>query len=98
MLRVWIHATPDTDVDAETASLRRVAETDGLEPGLIDGMAAEADRVVRDFVNRGRELKALGTRLTAERVVRGEGYEVRVTFNTRPRPDLLRRILAVFRT
>jgi hypothetical protein len=97
MLRVSIHATPDTDVDAETDNLRRVAERDGLEPGLIDHIADEANTVVRDFVNRGRELKALGSQLTADRAIRGDGYEIRVRFNTASKPGLLGRVRAVFR-
>jgi hypothetical protein len=97
MLRVSIRATPDTDVDAETDSLRRVAERDGLEPGLVDRIAEEANGVVRDFVSRGRELKALGSQLTAERAIRGDGYEVRVSFRTAPRSGLLGRVLAAFR-
>lgn len=97
MLRVSIRATPETDVDAETDSLRRVAGNVGLEPGLVDRIAYEAGTIVRDFVNRGRELKALGSQLTADRVIRGEGYEIRVSFNTAPKPGLLGRVLAVFR-
>lgn len=97
MLRISIRATPDTDVDAETDNLRRVAEKDGLEPGLVDHIAYEAGTIVRDFVNRGRELKALGSQLTAERAIRGDGYEVRVSFGTAPRSGLLGRVLAAFR-
>ena len=96
MLRVSIRATPDTDVDAETENLRRTAEETGLEPALIDRIADEADTVVRDFVNRGRELKALGSQLKAERAIRGHGYEIRVSFDTVPRVGLLGRILAAF--
>jgi hypothetical protein len=96
MFRASIHATPETDVDAETDSLRRVAENDGLEPGLVDRIADEAGIVVRDFVSRGRELKALGSQLTADRAIRGDGYEILVTFNTAPRSGLLKRVLAAF--
>ena len=97
MLRVSIRATPDTDVDAETEKLRRTAEKAGLAPGLIDRITDEAHTVVRDFVNQGRELKALGSQLKAERAVRGEGYEIQVSFETVPRSGLLERALAVFR-
>ncbi len=97
MLRVSIRATPDTDVDAETDKIRRIAEKDGLEPGLVDHIAYEAGTIVRDFVNRGRELKALGSQLTADRAIRGDGYEIRVTFNTSPKTGLLGRVLAAFR-
>jgi hypothetical protein len=97
MLRVSIRATPETDVDAETDSLRRVAEKDGLEPRLVDRIADEAGTIVRDFVNRGRELKALGSQLIAERAIRGDGYEVRVSFATVPRSGVLGRVLAAFR-
>lgn len=88
MLRVSIRATPDTDVDAETDNLRRVAEKDGLEPGLAGRLVDETNAVVRDFVNRGRELKALGSQLTADRAIRGDGYEIRVSFNTAPKPGV----------
>jgi hypothetical protein len=97
MLRVYIRATPDTDVDAETESLRRTAEKTGLEPALIDRITDEADTVVRDFVNRGRELKALGSQLKAERAFQGAGYEIRVSFDMVPRLGLLRRVLAALR-
>lgn len=97
MLRVLIRATPDTDVDAETENLRRTAEKTGLEPALINRIADEAETVVRDFVNRGRELKALGSQLKAERAIRGDGYEIRVNFDTLPQVGLLGRVLATFR-
>ena len=97
MLRVTIRATADTDVDAETENLRRTAEETGLEPALIDRIADETDTVVRDFVNRGRELKALGSQLKAERAIRGDGYEIRVSFDTVPQVGLLGRVLAALR-
>jgi hypothetical protein len=97
MLRVTIRATPDTDVDAETKNLRQTAERTGLEPTLVDRIAEEADGVVRDFVKRGRELKALGSQLKAEREIRGDGYEIRVSFDTVPQVGLLGRVLTAFR-
>ena len=97
MLRVTIRATPDTDVDAETENLRRTAEKTGLEPALIDRIADEADTVVRDFVDRGRELKALGSQLKAERTIRGDAYDIRVRFDTVQRSGLMGRVLAAFR-
>jgi hypothetical protein len=97
MLQVSIRATPKTDVDAEIENLRRIAEKTGLEPALIDRIVDEADTVVRDFVNRGRELKALGSQLKADRAIRGDGYEIRVSFETAPRAALLGRVLAAFR-
>ena len=97
MLRVSIRATPDTDVDAEAEYLRRTAERVGLEPALIDRITREADVVVRDFVNPGRELKTLGGQLKAERALRGDGYEIRVSFDTVPRSGLFGRVLAALR-
>jgi hypothetical protein len=97
MLRVSIRATPDTDVDAETQNLRRAAISTGLEPGLINRIVDEAHTVVRDFVSRGHELKALGSQLKVERTIRGEGYDIRVSFDTVPRSGLLERLLAAFR-
>jgi hypothetical protein len=97
MLRVSIRATPDTDVDAETENLRRAAEKGGLEPGLIERITDEANTVVRDFVNRGRELKALGSQLKAERTIRGDGYDIRVSFDTAQRSGLMGRVVAAFR-
>jgi len=97
MLRASIRATPNTDVDAAIENLRRIAEKKGLEPALIDRIVDEAYTVVRDFVNRGRELKALGSQLKAKRALRGDGYEVRVSFDTVPQVGLLWRVLAAFR-
>jgi hypothetical protein len=97
MLRVSIRATPDTDVDAEAENLRRIAERGGLEPALIDRITREADLVIRDFVNRGRELKALGSQLKAERAIRGDGYEIGISFETIPRCGLVGRVLAALR-
>jgi hypothetical protein len=97
MLRVSIRATPDMDVDAEIENLRRAANSTGLEPGLIDRIVDEAHTVVRDFVSRGCELKALGSQLKAERTIGGDGYNIRVSFDTVPRSGLLERVLAAFR-
>jgi hypothetical protein len=97
MLRVSIRATTETDVDAETANLRRAAITSGLEPLLVDRIVDEAHAVTQDFVSRGRELKALGSTLKAERAIKGDGYDVRVSFDTARRPGVLERVLATFR-
>jgi hypothetical protein len=97
MLRVAIRATPDTDVDAETENLREAAARAGLERELVDRVVGEAQTVVRDFVKRGRELKALGSQLKAERMIRGNGYDIRVSFDTVTRSSVLGRILAAFR-
>jgi hypothetical protein len=96
MLRATIHANPDTDVDAETANLRQYAEKAGIEAVLIEHIVDETQTVVRDFVNRGRELKALGSQLKAERAIRGDGYEIRVSFETVPRSGVVGRVLALF--
>ena len=97
MLRVAIRATPNTDVSAETEYLRQAAGRAGLEPELADRVVGEAQTVVRDFVNRGRELKALGSQLKAERIIRGDGYDIRVSFNTVTPSGFLGRLLAAFR-
>jgi len=97
MLRVTIRATPETDVDAENANLRRAAKSAGLEPALLDRIVDEANTVVRDFVTRGRELKALGSQLKADRTIRGDGYDIRVSFDTARRASVLGRVLAAFR-
>lgn len=96
MLRVVIHATPNTDVDAETQNLRRAAENAQIEPELIDRIVDEANTVVHDFVDRGRELKALGSQFKVERAIRGESYDIRISFDTVPRSGVLARILGAF--
>ena len=96
MLRISIRATPDTDVDAELENLRRAANGAGLDPAALDHVLNEAQTVVRDFVNRGRELKALGSQLNAERHIRGDGYDIHVSFNTVQRSGVFARLLAAF--
>lgn len=97
VLRFAIRANPDTDVDAEAENLRRAARGAGVEAGLSARIIEEALTVVRDFVNRGRELRALGSHFQAEKTIRGDGYEVRVNFNTAHRLSLVKRVLATFR-
>jgi hypothetical protein len=48
-------------------------------------------------VARGRELKALGSQLKAERTIKGDGYDVRVSFDTARRTSVLDRVLSAFR-
>jgi hypothetical protein len=96
MLRISIRATSDTDVDAEIENLRRAARSAGLETGLIELVVNETDQVVRDFVNRGRQLRALGSQLRAERTLQGNGYDIRVSFETVQRLSILGRVLAAF--
>lgn len=97
MLRVAIRTTPETDVDAESENLRRAASRAGFDAALIDRVVDETLTVVRDFVNRGRELKALGSTFQAERIVHGEGYDIRVSFDTAQRSGLIGRLFAAFR-
>jgi len=97
MLRVSIRATPDTDVGAETENLRQIAAKAGLEPVVIDRIAHETETVVRNFVDRGRQLRSFGSQLKAERVIEGDSHEIRVRFDTVQRVGLLGRILAAFR-
>lgn len=96
MLRATIRANPDTDVDVETANLRQYAQRAGIEPALIEHIVGETQTVVRDFVNRGRELKAFGSQFNAERSVHGDGYEIRVSFETVPRSGIVGWVLALF--
>jgi hypothetical protein len=97
MLRVAIRATPDTDVDAEIQGLRQAAQNARLEEALIERIVGEADTVIRDFVSRGRELRALGSHLKANRAIQGDGYDIRVSFDTAQRSGLIGRVLAAFR-
>lgn len=97
MLRVSIRATPDTDIEAETENLRQIAAKTGLEPGVIDRIAHETETVVRSFVDQGRQLRSFGSQMKAERVIRGDRCEIRVSFETVPRVGLVGRVLAAFR-
>jgi hypothetical protein len=97
VLRLDIHANPETNFDAEATNLRRAARSVGLDLGLSDRVVEEALTVVRDFVNRGRELRALGSHFQAEKTIRGDGYVVRVSFNTAQPSGLIQRVLAAFR-
>jgi hypothetical protein len=97
MLRVSIRATPETDVGEEIEHLLQAAEEAGLSRVAINEITREAETVAREFVDRGRQLKALGSQLQATRTIRGEGYEVRIRFEAQNRPTLISRIRAALR-
>ena len=60
-------------------------------------IAAGAEATLSDLIGRGRQLAGVGTTLSFERTLKGERYEVRLSFGSRGANSLWQRFHAAIR-
>ena len=97
MFRHIVHADAGTDVGAEVERLRVAAQAAGLPSNDVTLIAAGAEATLSDLIGRGRQLAGVGTTLSFERTLKGERYEVRLSFGSRGASSLWQRFHAAIR-
>lgn len=97
MFRRNISATEHTDVDAEVAALKSACVDARLTPQLCDLVASEVGAVLRQLVDRGKQLAAMGSQMNVTKEVTGTGYSIKLSFSANERPSFLQRVLATIR-
>lgn len=82
MFRAKIDATEITDVNTAVADLRMECKQAGLAPIIADSVVARTQEVLTEFVEKGRTLAASGSQMKVARDISGEGYSVKLVFQT----------------
>jgi hypothetical protein len=80
VFRHRIRADESASVDALIADLRLRLDQTTVSPPLRALAIAEADTVLRQFVDNGRKLSSLGSRFQASRDIKGDGYAIHIAF------------------
>ena len=96
MFRTAIRADENTDVAAVVSNLRRDCEAAGLSPVLSQVLAEQADAVLVQLVQTGRQLGSQGSQMQATREIAGDGYSVQIIFGVGPKPSFLQRMMQRF--
>lgn len=78
-------------------SISEEVRSQGVSAGLadrsLDDLDSQLHQALDPLVHRGRELRALGSRLHVERQIDGPGYLVTIIFRVGERPSLFSRII-----
>jgi hypothetical protein len=93
MLRATIRATEDSDPDTESAKLRAAFVSDGHPQFVADSATSQVRSLLRDLVDRGRQLKAVGSQMHVTRKIEGDGYRVELIFRVGDRRGLFERFI-----
>jgi hypothetical protein len=80
VFRYRIAADENASVDALIADLRSRLDRTTVSPPLRALAIAEANSVLRQFVDNGRKLSALGSQFRASRDIKGDGYIIRIAY------------------
>jgi hypothetical protein len=74
VLRATVHATDQTDVDAEVTRLRADCKRSGLPGDTVDLIASQVQETLSDLVARGRELAAMGSQMSVTRGIADQAF------------------------
>ncbi len=91
-LKRTLEATEEADVPSVLRKLRGEAMRANLPDFAVDSLDAQLRDALESLVSRGKELRALGSRLHLERKLEGPGYSVKLIFRVGERPSLAERI------
>jgi hypothetical protein len=80
VFRHQIAADENASVDALIADLRSRLDRTTVSPPLRVLAITEANSVLRQFVDNGRKLSALGSQFQASRDIRGDGYAIHIAY------------------
>lgn len=83
MFSTTIRATIKTDVDATIERLRADCEQSELPSPTIELIVTQARLTLSDLIAHGREVAALGSRMSVSRDIAGDGYHVTIGLNTK---------------
>ena len=93
MFRTTIRADENTDVASAVERLRSDASHAGVPPSELGLMVSGIQDTLVALVEQGRRMAGTGSQTNAERVMAGQGYEVRLVFSAGVRRSPLRRFL-----
>jgi hypothetical protein len=80
VFRHRIAADENASVDALIADLRSRLDQTTVSPPLRSLALAEANAVLREFVDNGRKLSSLGSQFQASRDIKGDGYAIHIAY------------------
>jgi hypothetical protein len=82
MFRATVRATEVTNVETAVADLRADCEHEGLSAVLTDLVTSQTRDLLEQFIQRGKQLASIGSQMQVTRELSGEGYSVKLTFQT----------------
>lgn len=91
--RRTLEASDETDVEFAATQLRAEAASAGIPEFSLDALELQVRESLEPLVHRGKELRALGSRLQVERNLEGPGYSIAIQFRVGKRPSLIKRIV-----
>lgn len=93
MFRTTIHADETTDVDQVVIQLRAKGQRRGVPTGQLDILCESAKKILNELVTRGREMAAIGSKISASQTLKDETYEVTVAFAAGQKQSFLARLI-----
>jgi hypothetical protein len=94
VLRATIRATEETDIELEVGKLRAEIHRSGLSSAVADLILHQVRVTLTELVQRGREIAAVGSQMTVDRQIAGEGYSVRIAFSAgKSKSSFIQRLL-----
>lgn len=93
MFRTTVWADEHTDIVATIAKLRSDAQRAGVAPQQATLLVEGIESTLHELVTRGRAMVSAGSQISAERIMTGEGYEVRLAFGAGKPKSLIRRLV-----
>lgn len=92
-----IETTDETDIGAVASMLRAEAARAGLPESSVSALDAQFREALAPLIDRGKELRALGSRLDVDRRLEGSDYAIQIVFRVGDRPSLITRIASRLR-
>lgn len=97
MFRRTINASQRTDVDAELAALTAAGMEARLSPQALELIVVQVGTLLRQLVERGKQLAASGSQMHVTRDISGSGYAIKLNFSLNARLTLVQRLLSALR-
>ena len=94
MFRCTIRADEHTDVDAEISMLQKHCQEARLPVEESEVITRDVGSLLRDFVDRAKQLSAIGSQMRVVRDIRGNGYSVRLVVSANEKRSLTQKVWA----
>lgn len=96
MYRETIRLTDRSDADDVLARFAASVGRADLSTPAKELLNADVRRTVLDLIEHGRQVAAVGSKMSASRRIEGDGYQVSIAINADGRQSILSRLLALF--
>jgi len=95
MFRASVEIDQDSDIDAVVNSVTEQATNRGVQRAEIQEILGHLRQQVEPIVDRGKNLFAMGSKMSVNTVVKGTGYEITVKARFGIRDSFWRRLFGL---